>query len=73
MEDPMTKIENEAQKQPEQPRRYEVLISFDGLNKGDVFEDHDDHRWAERHVTNGYLRRVDGEEPGHERSEIGQG
>lgn len=38
-------------------RRYEVLVSFDGLDKGDRFTAAPDH-WAGTHVDNGYLRDV---------------
>lgn len=58
------KIENEAVMAPKQApvrHRYEVLISFDGLDKGDVFsEDAGETAWADRHVRSGYLRKLDG-------------
>lgn len=67
----MAKIENVTEKAPR--RRYEVVVSFDGLNRGDVFEDHGDPRWARQRVESGYLRELTGEEPGVERSDVGQG
>lgn len=55
-------------------RRFEVLISFDGLDKGDVFsQDADDLGWATQHVENGYLRDVTEEVADAERSEVGKG
>lgn len=42
-------------------RRYEVLVSFDGLDKGDRFTAAPDD-WAGTHVNSGYLRDVT-EEP----------
>lgn len=38
-------------------RRYEVLVSFNGLDKGDRFTSPADD-WAGTHVTSGYLRDV---------------
>lgn len=47
--------------------RYEVLVSFSGLDKGDRFSgDADD--WANAHVASGYLRDVT-EEPGAGRAQ----
>lgn len=41
------------------PRMFEVLISFDGLNAGERFDQEpDDLGWAMQHVENGYLRDV---------------
>jgi hypothetical protein len=52
---------------------FEVLVSFDGLNKGERFtQDADDLGWAALHVQSGYLRDVT-EEAVDERSEVGQG
>jgi len=65
MEDPVAKIENEAQKAPARENRYEVLVSFDGLDKGDFFSAADDD-WAQKHVATGYLRVLQDEEPGRE-------
>lgn len=61
----MAKIENDSEKTRTSEKRYEVLISFDGLDKGDFFTAADDH-WAQTHVGNGYLRVLDDEEPGRE-------
>lgn len=38
-------------------RNFEVLVSFDGLDKGDRFSAADD-TWSKQHVTSGYLRDV---------------
>lgn len=47
-----------------QPRRFEVLVSFSGLNVGDRFsQDADDLGWATQHVQTGYLRDVTEEVP----------
>jgi hypothetical protein len=46
-------------------RVYEVVVSFDGLNKGERFsQDADDLGWATQRVEVGYLRDVteEGEE-----------
>lgn len=41
------------------PRTYEVVVSFNGLNKGERFEQAaDDLGWALQHVQAGYLRDV---------------
>lgn len=54
--------------------KFEVLVSFSGLDKGDVFtQDADDLGWAAMHVQSGYLRDVTEEEPDAGRSEVGQG
>lgn len=38
---------------------FEVVVSFDGLNKGERFtQPADDMGWALMHVENGYLRVV---------------
>jgi hypothetical protein len=56
-----------------QPRMFEVLISFNGLDKGDRFtQDPDDLGWAVRHVETGYLRDVT-EVDADVRGEVGQG
>lgn len=40
-------------------RRFEVLISFSGLDKGDRFtQEGNDLGWAQQHVDSGYLRDV---------------
>jgi hypothetical protein len=58
----MAKIENVTVK-PARSRRFEVLVSFDGLDKGLVFtQEADDTAWADRHVATGYLRDLDEEE-----------
>lgn len=55
-------------------RRFEVLVSFSGLDKGLVFEqDADDLGWAAMHVQTGYLRDVTEEVADVGRSEVGQG
>lgn len=55
------------------PRTFEVLVSFDGLDKGDRFtQEADDLGWATQHVESGYLRDVT-EEAQDERSDVGQG
>jgi len=42
---------------------FEVLVSFDGLDKGGVFsQDGDDLGWALQHVESGYLREIPEEE-----------
>lgn len=73
----MAKIENESYKAPEKaPEKpiYVVEVSFDGLDKGDYFsQEHTDREWADRHVATGYLRQVNGEEPGVERRDVGTG
>ena len=69
----MAKIENDA-KMPPARRLFEVVVSFDGLDKGSVFpQDHDDTEWADRHVASGYLRDLGEEEPHGQRSANGQG
>lgn len=41
------------------PTVFEVVVSFDGLNKGEVFtQPADDMAWALRNVETGYLRVV---------------
>ena len=56
-----------------QPQKFEVLVSFDGLDKGDVFtQEADDMGWALMHVENGYLRVVAEEGPDG-RGEVGTG
>jgi hypothetical protein len=55
-----------------QPRTFEVLISFNGLDKGDRFsQDADDLGWAQQHVESGYLRDVTEEDPNG--GEVGKG
>lgn len=53
-------------------RTYEVLVSFDGLDKGDRFtQEHGDLAWASQHVETGYLRDVT--EVAADAGEVGQG
>ena len=53
-------------------RRYEVLVSFSGLNVGDTFsQDADDLGWATQHVETGYLKDITQEAP--DAGEVGQG
>lgn len=55
-----------------EPRVFEVLVSFDGLNKGERFSQQpDDLGWAMQHVENGYLKDVTEEAP--DAGEAGQG
>lgn len=57
-----------------QPRTFEVLVSFSGLDLGERFtQDADDLGWATMHVQNGYLRDVTEEVPDVGRGEVGQG
>jgi hypothetical protein len=60
-------------KKREDPVVFEVLVSFDSLNRGDTFtQQAEDLGWALQHVESGYLRVVS--EEGHdERSEERQG
>jgi hypothetical protein len=52
--------------------RYEVLVSFDGLNLGEQFPmDAEDQGWAQQHVDSGYLRDLG--EVADERGQEGQG
>jgi hypothetical protein len=57
-------------------RRFEVMVSFDGLNKGDVFTSALD-TWTQQHLESGYLRDVTQEPTTEEthnvRGEVGQG
>jgi len=61
----MAKIENDEKKTTTSEKRYEVVVSFDALDKGLFFTSPDDE-WAQRHVANGYLRVLDDDEPGRE-------
>lgn len=55
-------------------RTYEVVVSFDGLDKGDRFtQDADDLGWATMHVENGYLQDVTGEPTTEEAQDAGRG
>lgn len=55
------------------PVKFEVLVSFNGLDKGGVFtQEGDDLEWADKHVEAGYLRRVT-EEDTHGRGEDDKG
>lgn len=56
-----------------EPTVFEVVVSFDALNKGEQFtQPADDMAWALMHVENGYLRVVS-EEGADVRGEVGQG
>lgn len=56
-----------------EPTVFEVVVSFDGLNKGERFtQPADDMAWALMHVENGYLQVVS-EEGADVRGEVGQG
>jgi hypothetical protein len=56
------------------PRKFEVLVSFSGLDKGEVFtEDGDDLAWAAMHVQSGYLRDVSEDVEVSNAGEVGQG
>lgn len=47
-------------KRKAEPVRFEVLVSFDGLEKGDTFtQEPDDLGWALTHADTGYLRVVE--------------
>lgn len=53
-------------------RKFEVLVSFNGLDKGDIFsQDADELGWATMHVENGYLRDVTGEPTVEEAQDAG--
>lgn len=60
-------------------RRYEVVVSFSGLDVGEHFTASDDEHtaWASRHVESGYLREVPTGDPTVEEApdagEVGQG
>lgn len=55
------------------PVKFEVLVSFDSLEKGDTFtQAADDLDWANQHVESGYVRVVTEEEP-HVRGEDDKG
>jgi hypothetical protein len=56
-------------------RMFEVLVSFDGLDKGDRFTASDEgmDTWAAGHAETGYLRDVTEEAPDEQRSEVGKG
>lgn len=55
-----------------QSRVFEVVVSFDGLNKGERFSQQpDDLGWALQHVATGYLQDVT-EEVADVRGEAGQ-
>lgn len=46
-------------KRKEQPRTFEVLVSFSGMDKGEQFtQPADDLGWALQFVEKGYLRDV---------------
>lgn len=52
---------------------FEVVVSFDGLNKGERFTlPEAEKAWALKHVETGYLQVVP-EEGTDERSEVSQG
>lgn len=55
-----------------EPTVFEVVVSFDALNKGERFtQPADDMGWALMHVENGYLQVVAEEAPNA--GEVGQG
>lgn len=59
------------------PRTFEVVVSFDGLDKGDRFTADDDAHegyaaWANGHAETGYLRDVTEEVPA-DASEVSPG
>jgi hypothetical protein len=55
-------------------REFEVLVSFNGLDKGERFvQDGADVDWAMGHVQTGYLRDVTEEVPDAGRGEVDQG
>lgn len=61
-------------KRQEQPRVFEVLVSFDGLDKGGVFSvQADELGWALQHTETGYLRDITEQGVPDERSDEGQG
>lgn len=68
----------EAKKPTSKARTFEVVVSFDALDKGERFtpDDADGLAWATQHVENGYLRDVT-EEPTVEEAQnagpVGQG
>jgi hypothetical protein len=69
----LLKEETMAVSRKVQPVRFEVLVSFDGLDRGDVFtQDADEMGWALQHVETGYLRVVE-EAADAGRGEVGQG
>lgn len=56
------------------PRVFEVVVSFDGLDKGEVFtQQPDDLGWALTHVASGYLRDITPEEEAQNAGEVGKG
>jgi len=61
----MAKIENDGEKKATSEKRYEVVVSFAPFDKGEFFTT-DDGDWARQHVDAGYLRELDGDEPGRE-------
>lgn len=58
-------------------RTFEVLVSFDGLDKGERFDvDSSGAAWAKQHVETGYLRDVTKEptvEEAQNAGDVGQG
>jgi hypothetical protein len=61
-------------KRQSEPTIFEVVVSFDGLNKGEQFtQPADDMGWALQHVENGYLQVVQPEEVADVRGEVGKG
>jgi hypothetical protein len=64
----MAKIENDGEKKTTSEvgeRRYEVVVSFHNLDKGEVFTSETDD-WTKHAVEQGYLRVIEGDEPGRE-------
>lgn len=56
------------------PRRFKVLVSFSGLDKGEVFtQEADDLGWAAMHVQSGYLQDVSEDAEVSDAGAVGQG
>jgi hypothetical protein len=66
----MAKIENEPEKAPAR-HVFEVLVSFDSLNKGETFP-HEPDSWTHHGAAMGYLRDL-GEEVTDVGGEVDQG
>jgi hypothetical protein len=70
----MAKIENESEtKAAPACRRFEVLVSFNGLDKGDTFTIFGDVDWEEHFVKVGYLRELGKEASNAHQGAEGQG
>lgn len=62
----MAKIENDVETAPK-GQTFRVAVSFDGLDKGDVFTQYEDPAgWAQQHVATGYLQEVSDGQPGED-------